>query len=157
MLATFATALVLIAGLPASSPGVPAVSQAAALAPADEAAIRALVARYVAAREARDPAAIGALFTADADQLVSTGEWRRGRENVVQGTLRSSAQTGGTRAIVVETVRMVGVDAAIADGRYEISGVAGGATRRMWTSFLVVREEGAWLIAGIRNMLPAAP
>ena len=38
-----------------------------------DAAIHDLVRRYVAAREARDPKAIEALFTADADQLVSSG------------------------------------------------------------------------------------
>jgi uncharacterized protein (TIGR02246 family) len=121
----------------------------------EEAAIRDLVGRYVAAREARDRLAIEALFTPDADQLVSSGEWRRGRDAVVAGTLASSASTGGTRAVAVETVRMLGPDTAVADGRYEISGLAGGATRRMWTSFLVVRQDGAWRISGIRNMLPA--
>jgi uncharacterized protein (TIGR02246 family) len=125
------------------------------VAPADDAAIRELVRRYVVAREARDPRAIADLFTSDADQLVSSGEWRRGREAVVKGTLASSATTGGTRAITVETVRMVGTDVALADGRYEISGLAGGATRRMWTSFVVVRQSGGWRIAAIRNMLPA--
>ena len=69
-----------------------------------------MVRRYVAAREARDPKAIEALFTADADQLVSSGEWRRGRDAVVKGTLASSAATGGSRTITVETVRMLGPD-----------------------------------------------
>lgn len=123
----------------------------------DDAAIRDLVGRYVAAREARDRDAIAALFTADADQLVSSGEWRRGLDAVVAGTLASSASTGGTRAITIEVVRMLGPDVAVADGRYEISGLAGGAVRQMWTSFLVVRQDGAWRICGIRNMLPAAP
>ena len=47
----------------------------------DDAAIRDVVRRYVNAREARDPAAIGAMFTADADQLVSSrrvASWTRG-------------------------------------------------------------------------------
>ena len=56
----------------------------------DEAAIRDVVKEYVGARERQDPAAVGALFTSDADQLVSSGEWRRGREALVKGTLASS-------------------------------------------------------------------
>jgi uncharacterized protein (TIGR02246 family) len=120
-----------------------------------EAEIHDVVRRYVDAREKRDPKAIEALFTADADQLVSTGEWRRGREAVVKGTLASSAATGGSRSIVVETVRLIGADVAIADGRYEISQLAGGETRRMWTTFVMVRQNGAWRIQAIRNMLPA--
>lgn len=158
MRVTLAAALALSVVLPASSSvAAPVAQSSVALAPVDEAAIRLVIPQYVAAREARDARAVAALFTADADQLVSSGEWRRGRDAVVAGTMRSSAQTGGTRAITVETVRMIGAGVAIADGRYEISGLAGGATRRMWTSFVLVRQDGAWRIAGIRNMLPAAP
>ena len=56
----------------------------------DEAAIRDVVKEYLAARERRDAAALGALFTSDADQLVSSGEWRKGRDELVKGTLTSS-------------------------------------------------------------------
>lgn len=120
----------------------------------DDAAVRDLVRRYVAARESRDPQAIAALFTADADQLTSSGEWRKGRDAVVAGALASSAQTGGTRTIAIESVRWVSPGVAVADGRYEIAGGAGG-DRRMGTSFVVVRADAAWRIAAIRNMLPA--
>jgi uncharacterized protein (TIGR02246 family) len=123
----------------------------------DEAAVREVVKRYVDARERRDPKAIEALFTEDADQLTSSGEWRRGRPEVVKGTMASSQQTGGTRTITIETVRFPARGVAIADGRYEISGLAGGATRRMWTSFVVTGSDGGWRIAAIRNMLPAQP
>ena len=68
----------------------------------DEAAIRNLVKEYVGARERGDPAAVGALFTSDADQLVSSsGEWRRGRDALVKGTLASSQRTGGNRTITL--------------------------------------------------------
>ena len=134
--------------------GIVGTLQAQALLPR-EAEIREVVRRYVAARDARDPKAIEALFTADADQLVSSGEWRRGRDAVVKGTLASSAANSGSRTITVETVRLLGPDHALADGRYEISGLAGGDTRRMWTSFVMVRQNGIWRIAAIRNMLPA--
>ena len=132
------------------------ISQAQAGLPR-EAEIYDLVRRYVAAREAADAKALDALFTADADQLVSSGEWRRGRESVVKGSLASSAAAGEQRAITVETVRMLGPDVAVADGRYEISGLAGGETRRMWTTFIAVRQNAVWRISAIRNMLPAPP
>ena len=122
---------------------------------ADDEALRAVVRRYVEAREARDPKAVAALFTAEADQLVSSGEWRHGRDNVVSGTLASS-QGGGTRAIEVERVRLVSRDVAVADGRYSITGAPGG-DRRMWSTFVMVKEAGSWRIAAIRNMLPAPP
>lgn len=121
----------------------------------DEAAIRDVVKEYVGARDRQDPAAVGALFTSDADQLVSSGEWRKGREALVKGTLASTAR-GGNRTITLETIRFPTPDVAIADGRYEITGGTGG-NRRMWSTFVMVREDSAWLIAAIRNMLPAPP
>jgi uncharacterized protein (TIGR02246 family) len=123
----------------------------------DEAAIRETVARYVDARERIDPQAVETLFTPDADQLVSSGEWRKGRDAVVRGTMASSRSTGGTRTINVESVRFVTPDVAIADGRYEITGLAGGEARRMWATLVLRRTENGWRIAAIRNMLPAPP
>jgi len=123
----------------------------------DETAIREIVAKYVDARERIDPKATEALFTADADQLVSSGEWRKGREAVVSGSMASSRSSSGTRTINVESVRFVSRDVAIADGRYELTGQASGATRSMWTTLVLKREGKSWRITAIRNMLPAAP
>ena len=118
----------------------------------DEAAVRELVRRYVNARELKDPAAIEALFTADADQHTTSGEWRRGRAQIVPGTLESSKRNPGTRNITVQAVRFIAPDVAIADGPYEITGAAG--TRRMWATLVLKREAGGWRIAAIRNMVP---
>jgi uncharacterized protein (TIGR02246 family) len=130
------------------------VTSVMAFAQDDQAAIRRLVDRYVAAREATDAAATASLFTADADQLVSSGEWRKGRDEVVRGTMASSRANEGKRTITVESVRFLSPDVAIADGRYEI---AGPQTRHMWTSIVARRTPEGWRIAAIRNMLPAPP
>jgi uncharacterized protein (TIGR02246 family) len=122
--------------------------------PTDDAAIRAVVAAYSAARDKGDGTALTALFTADADQLVSSGEWRRGRAAVVQGSLASSQQTQGARTFTIETVRMIAANVALADSRYDIT-PPGGPPRRMWASWLLVKDGTAWKIAAIRNMLPA--
>ena len=119
----------------------------------DDAAIREVVRRYQDARERRDKDALSALFTSDADQLVSSGEWRLGREAVVTGGLASSAR-GGSRALIVERVRRLGADVAIADARYQISGGESG-TRNMWSTFVLARQKDGWRISAIRNMLPA--
>ena len=74
---------------------------------ADEAAVRGAVQKYMDARDQRDATALAALFTSDVDQLVSSGEWRKGREAVVKGTLGSSQNTGGKRTIIVESVRFL--------------------------------------------------
>ena len=114
----------------------------------DEAAVREMVKRYADARDVSDPKAIGSLFTDDADQLVSTGEWRRGRDTLVRGMLSSSARETGKRTLAVESVRFVGDGVAIADARYEIG------ERKMWSTFIMKRGPGGWRIQAIRNMLP---
>lgn len=121
----------------------------------EEAAVRDVVRRYVEARELRDPSSIGKLFAEDADQLVSSGEWRRGRDELVKGMLASSASNSGKRTITVERVRFVAANVAIADGRYEIAGESGVSSRSMWATFVMTRNNGGWIITAIRNMLPA--
>ncbi len=138
-------------------PGVFLAAFLSAQPAADQAAVRNVVARYVAAREHSDEKAIAALFTADADQLVSSGEWRKGRPEVVRGTLASSQSTGGTRTVSVESVRFLSPDIALVDGRYDIAGMKSGASRRMWTTLILKRTDEGWRIAAIRNMLPAPP
>jgi uncharacterized protein (TIGR02246 family) len=118
-----------------------------------EAAIREVVKVYVDAREKIDPVATAALFTEDADQLTSSGEWRRGRDALVRGSMASSRNNAGKRTITLETIRFPTDDVAIADGRYTIAGE--GPTRNMWTSFVLVRANDRWRITAIRNMLPA--
>jgi uncharacterized protein (TIGR02246 family) len=116
------------------------------------------VASYVAARDLGDPAAVGSLFTPDADQYTTSGEWRRGQTAIVAGTARSSVQNPGERRIRVEAVRIITADVAIVDGPYEIvaEGSHAAATRRMWTSLVLVRQEEGWRITAIRNMRPTA-
>ena len=122
---------------------------------ADETAIRAIVQKYMDARESQDARAVESLFTADADQLVSSGEWRKGRGEVVKGTLASTRNSGGKRTITLTSIRFVTPGVAVADGRYELAGQAGAETRKMWTTFVLNRGSDGWRIAAIRNMLPA--
>jgi uncharacterized protein (TIGR02246 family) len=137
---------------------LPVAGQSGGPSAEDEAAVREVVRKYVDAREKRDGALIAALFTDDADQLTTAGEWRRGRDNVVKGGLASSQSNPGTRQITVETVRFPAPGVAIADGRYEIRGVQDSAPRRMWTTFVMIRAgSGPWRVAAIRNMAPTDP
>src|SRR5437763_12683840 len=85
----------------------------------EESKIREVIHNYLNARKRRDPKAVAALFTPDADQLVSSGEWRKGRDAVVRGTLASSESTGGHRSITIQTIRFLAPNVALADGPYE--------------------------------------
>jgi len=113
-----------------------------------DAAVRAVIASYVDAREKQDAVAIGALFTEDADQFNSSGDWRRGREAVVKGTLQSSTRNPGARSIAVRAVRFPAPGIAIADGEYGIG------EQRLWTTLVLTRQGETWKITAIRNMAP---
>jgi uncharacterized protein (TIGR02246 family) len=120
---------------------------------ADQAAVRDIVRRYTQARELSDPKAIEALFTLDADQYTSSGEWRRGMAQLVKGMLETSARNPGTREITIAAVRFVTPDVAIVDGEY----TTGPDARRLWTTLTVKRDGRNWKIAAIRNIAPTAP
>ena len=130
-----------------------ALAQPPAANAADEAAVRDIVRRYTQARELSDPKAIEALFTADADQYTSSGEWRRGMAQLVKGMLETSARNPGTRAITIAAVRFVTPDVAIVDGEYK----TGTDARQLWTTLTVKREGRGWKIAAIRNTVPTGP
>lgn len=142
--AAFVVALLALPAPAAQAPPAPS---------SGEAAVREVVRRYVNAREVRDPKAIEALFTADADQHTTSGEWRRGRAQIVPGTLQSSQRNPGNRSITIASVRFITPEVAIADGPYDIT--SGGAVRRMWTTLVLKREADGWRIAAIRNMVPS--
>jgi uncharacterized protein (TIGR02246 family) len=133
----------------------PAAAQGPVLAAKDDVAIRDIVQKYVAAREASDPKAIEVLFTKDADQLVSDGTYRKGRAELVRGMLDSSKKSGGQRSISVESIRLLTESVAVVDGRYLQTGLVGAAQRDMRTTLMLIREGGGWRIGAIRNMLPA--
>ena len=117
-------------------------------------AIAALIEQYSQAREKRDTVLLKAILTADVDQLVSTGEWRSGINAAVEGMMKSSANSPGTRTLHIEKTQMITTSSAIVDCRYEIQN-ADGTARKMWSTFIVVTEKGVWKIRAIRNMLPA--
>jgi hypothetical protein len=71
--------------------------------------------------------------------------------------LSTQQSTGGRRTITVDSLRFVGTDVVIADGRYDSIGRADGTDQRMLTSMVLRREGSAWKIAAIRNMLPTQP
>jgi uncharacterized protein (TIGR02246 family) len=127
-----------------------ALAQAPSPGPAEESAVRAVVSRYVSAREARDSKAIEALFTADADQYTTGGDWRRGRAQLIPGMAASSKQNPGVRGISVAAVRFITPEVAIADGAYTIAG----SDVRRWTTIVLRRDPDGWRIAAIRNMTP---
>ena len=116
--------------------------------------IIALIENYTKARETGDTLLLKSILTTDIDQLVSSGEWRYGKEGAMKGMMRSSESNPGKRIITVEKIRFLNPVCAIADARYETENVDG-TSRKMWSTFIVVLQEKKWKITAIRNMLPA--
>ena len=117
--------------------------------------IYSLIDKYSEAREKRDTILLKNILTTDVDQLVSTGEWRNGIAASVKGMLSSSANSPGTRTLTIDKLRMLNSTSAIVDCRYEITNPDNTA-RKMWSTFMVISEQGVWKITAIRNMLPAS-
>lgn len=114
-----------------------------------------LIDQYSVARETKDTGLLKKILTTDVDQLVSTGEWRNGIIVAIQGMLKSSAASPGTRTLTVHKIKFVGPVTAMVDCMYEIQNTDN-TRRKMWSSFLVISSELGWQISAIRNMLPAA-
>jgi uncharacterized protein (TIGR02246 family) len=117
-------------------------------------AITKLIDQYSEARETKDTVLLKNILTDDIDQLVSNGEWRIGIRVAIDGMMRSSASNPGSRTLTIDKIRYLGNESAIADCRYEIKN-PDGSERKMWSSFVVVKQKGRWRISAIRNMLPA--
>ena len=131
----------------------PASAQSPPANAADDAAVRDVVRRYTQERELNDPKAIEALFTPDADQYTSSGEWRRGMSALIKGMQETSARNPGIRAITVAAVRFITPDLAIVDGEYK----TGTDARPLWNTLTVKRDARGWRIAAIRTMAPTGP
>lgn len=116
--------------------------------------LHALIDQYAKARETKDTVLLREILTDDIDQLVSTGEWRRGFETARQGMQRSSSANPGGRTLTVDQVRFLNDKTALIDARYEIQN-ADGSMRKMWSTFIAVYDGNRWKITAIRNMLPA--
>ena len=123
----------------------------------DESAIRAVIQKQDETRNKADWKGLGALFTDDAEQHTSAGEWRRGRAAIEKGVADGMATTykGGKYTTTIDKVRMLAPTVALADGSFEISNIAGGA-RRGQTTYALVKSGGQWRIAAARSMVPAA-
>jgi uncharacterized protein (TIGR02246 family) len=123
---------------------------------ADEAAIRKVVQQYDETRNRGDWKAYGGLFTADADQLVSSGTWRRGTADIMKSTADINATTykGGKYTTTVDRVRTIAPTVALVDTTFEISNLAAGGTRKGLNSMVLVKDGGQWRIAATRAMVP---
>jgi uncharacterized protein (TIGR02246 family) len=128
------------------------LAQGTATRAADEAAIREVARQFIVRRDNRDEDGLRSLLTETADQRVTSGRMRSGREAVISGSLGTTQDTGGKRSITFESIRFVGDDVAIADGPYSVLGRNDGTDLLMRTTMVLHRIDGQWKIEAIRNV-----
>ncbi len=119
----------------------------------DAVKIHHLIDHYSEARELQDTVLLKSILTEDVDQLVSSGEWRTGIREAVEGMMRSSNTNPGVRKLHVEKIKFLSDEIALVDCRYIITD-SQGTERNLWSSFTVVFHKRDWKISAIRNMRP---
>ena len=116
--------------------------------------IHTLIEQYSQARETRDTVLLKEILTEDVDQLVSSGEWRNGIREAIDGMLRSSTANPGIRKLHVDKIKYLSDEIAIVDCRYVLTS-PNGTERNLWSSFTVIFHKKHWKISAIRNMDPS--
>jgi uncharacterized protein (TIGR02246 family) len=130
-----------------------------------EADVRAVLGRLTQAWNDGDATAYGRLFTADADYITFFGLNMPGREAIesghralFEGPLKGSKLTGQPGAVA--KVRFIRPDVAVAvvGGGSSLSGTdTTDAGRESTVSFVLVREDGDWLITAFQNTRVSDP
>ncbi len=126
------------------------------LAPADDAAIRALVQRLMDGWNAGDADAFAAPFTDDADYVIFSGRHITGRNGIRAGHewLFSGPYRGSHNDYVVEQVRLLRPGVAVAHARAHLvyttaEGEQVGHAR--FSLVLLQADDGAWQAAAFQN------
>ncbi|KDN22939.1 SgcJ/EcaC family oxidoreductase [Amycolatopsis rifamycinica] len=130
-----------------------------------EADVRDVLGRLVDAWNSGDAAAYGRLFTEDADYVTYFGRNLPGRETIegshralFEGPLKGSKLTGSLGGEA--KVRFVRPDVAVVvvGGGSSLTGSeVADAGRESTVSFVLVREEGEWLITAFQNTRVSDP
>ena len=130
--------------------------------PDDERQIRKLIPQFLDAWGHADAAQLASVFAPDGDLIIPTGNVFSGREAI--GAFYSSVfQNGykGSRATgVIERMRFITPDIAIADGRWTIAGAhdqdgKDAPTERGIFSVIVARKRSRWLMSALREQTSA--
>lgn len=156
MMKVLPIALVFVAGVAFAQP-IPTP-----IADQTDAEVRAVTDQFVENWNKHDTAALAALWTEDGDHTEPDGRTVYGPKEIKRlfdiehGTVFKDSELN----LVVERVRTVSPDTAIADGTYELFNARDPAgndigTRTGYFFYVVVKQDGKWKVSASRLMLPA--
>lgn len=149
-------ALVFVAGVAFAQPIPTPVSDAT------DASVRAMTDQFVENWNKHDTAALAALWTDDGDHTEPDGRTVYGPKEIKRlfDIEHGSVFKDSELNLVVERVRSVGDNTAIADGTYELFNARDPAgndigTRTGYFFYVVVKDGDGWKVSASRLMLPA--
>jgi uncharacterized protein (TIGR02246 family) len=141
---------------PQSPPASPTTAAAAPAQSAPEKPIRDLVDSFAKAYSAPDIKALAAFFTDEANVVDSAGESTRGKPAIVDMYASSFEENPSLKLEPkVEEIRFLTPDVARVEGQTRLSTETGDASEFTRFSSLLVKRDGKWLVAEIREY--AAP
>ncbi len=158
-LAFFATLGLVAAHNPTAREPDPAKpGEQAAASPEREPDVRAitdLLASFVKTYNAKDPKALGALFTPEAEIEDEDGDITRGRDAIVARFAETLAGgEAGTLSVKTESLRFLGTDLAIEEGTASLTFSPEAPPQTNRYSVIYARQGGRWLHARIRDEQP---
>jgi uncharacterized protein (TIGR02246 family) len=124
--------------------------------------VRTLTDQFVAAWNKHDTVALAAIWTEDGDHGEPDGRTVHGRAEIQKlfALEHGSVFKKSELNLVVERVRLVSDDVAVADGTYELFNATDPAGRAIGTRTgyfinILVKKGGVWKVSASRLMLPA--
>lgn len=119
--------------------------------PQDEAAIRAASQAFATAFEKGDAAAVGALFTDEAEYVEDGGDRIQGRAAIAKAYGEFFGQRKEVKAETkTDAIRFLGRDAAIEEGTFTVKAKDSPAHASRFSAFYV-RQDGKWLMALLKE------
>ena len=125
----------------------------------EEEAIRKVITDFVEAINRSDIKAFSALFTDDADFVVITGKYLKGRNEIVtyHAALFSGFFKGSHLDITSVAVRFLRPDVAVARVATKRTEDEGKEIRTSFPMFVLAMQGQKWLIAAVQNTLTSGP
>lgn len=124
---------------------------------ADDVAVRATSDAFVKAFDAGDAKAVASLWTPDGTLVDAGGETFSGRDAIEAAYAQFFQELPGAKInVTIDSVRMLGIDAAIEEGHASVSLPNGASNSSSRYTAVHVKQGGKWLMAAVHEA-PAAP
>jgi uncharacterized protein (TIGR02246 family) len=125
----------------------------------EEQAVRKVIANFAEAINRSDAKAFAALFTVDADFVVITGKYLKGRNEIVtyHAGLFTGSFEGSHLDIISVTVRFLRPDVAVGRVATKRTENEGKEMRTSFPMFVLTKDGKTWLIDAVQNTLTSGP